>query len=96
MTEPWDRLPDERVKAYQLFCLCRDMGPSRSLQKCRQTHALPLSLRQLERYSAKYDWVERAQAFSDRIFALELKEHEKCILESYRTSLERVSGVAKK
>ncbi len=81
MTEVWDRLPDERVKAYELFCLYRDMGPSRSLQKLRQAHALGSSLRQLERYSAKYDWVARAEAFSDRIFALKLKEREKRILE---------------
>jgi hypothetical protein len=91
MTEAWDRLPNERSKAYELFCLYRDMGPSRSLQKLRQTYSLSLSLRQLERYSARYDRVKRAQAFSDRIFALELNEREKCILESYRTSLGRVN-----
>ena len=81
MTKAWDRLPNERSKAYELFCLYRDMGPSRSLQKLRQTNSLPLSLRQLERYSANYDWVARAQAFSDHIFALKLKEREKRILE---------------
>jgi hypothetical protein len=81
MTKAWDRLPNERIKAYELFCLYRDLGPSRSLQKLRQTNALPLSLRQLERYSAKYDWVARAQAFSDYIFAIKLQEHEKRILE---------------
>jgi hypothetical protein len=84
MTEAWDRLPNERSKAYELFCLYRDMGPSRSLQKLRQTNALRLSLRQLERYSAKYDWVTRAQAFSDHIFALKLEEHTKSILEGVK------------
>jgi hypothetical protein len=81
MTEAWERLPNERIKAYELFCLYRDMGPSRSLQKLRQTNALHLSLRQLERYSTKYDWVARAQAYSNYIFALKLQEHEKRILE---------------
>jgi len=84
MTEPWDRLPNERIKAYELFCLYRDLGPSRSLRKLRQTNAMHLSLRQLERYSATYDWVARAQAFSDHIFALKLKEHEKRILEGVK------------
>jgi hypothetical protein len=81
MTEAWERLPNERIKAYELFCLYRDLGPSRSLSKCRQTYALPISVRQLERYSAKYNWVARAQVFSDHIFALKLKEHEKRMLE---------------
>ena len=74
MTEVWERLPNERSKAYELFCLYRDIGPYRSLQKLRQTCDLSLSLRQLERYSAKYDWVARAAAFSDHIFALKLEE----------------------
>jgi hypothetical protein len=81
MTEPWGRLPNERVKAYELFCLYRDMGPARSLRQLRQTCNLSLSLRQLERYSAKYNWVVRANAFSDHIFALKLEEHTKRILE---------------
>ncbi|MFZ1021977.1 MAG: hypothetical protein WCE82_10650 [Halobacteriota archaeon] len=80
MTEPWDRLPNERIKAYELFCLYRDMGPYRSLQKLRQTHVMHLSLRQLERYSATYHWVARAQAFSDHIFALNLEERTERIL----------------
>ena len=87
MTEAWERLPNERSKGYELFCLYRDLGPSRSLEKCRQAYSLSLSLRQLERYSAKYDWVARALAFSDHIFALRLQEHEKRILE--RMSLGR-------
>ena len=81
MSDPWDRLPNERLKAYELFCLYRDLGPSRSLSKCRQTYALPISVRQLEQYSAKYHWVARAQAFSDHIFAIKLQEHDKRILE---------------
>jgi hypothetical protein len=81
MTEAWERLPNEPIKAYELFCLYRDLGPSRSLRKLRQTNALSLSVRQLERYSAKYAWLGRAQAFSDHIFTLKLEEHEKRILE---------------
>jgi hypothetical protein len=63
---PWDKLPDESSKAYSLFCLYRDMGPARSLDKLRhpdQGVSIKLTTRQLGRYSSRFKWVSRAEAF---------------------------------
>jgi hypothetical protein len=63
---PWDKLPDESSKAYSLFCLYRDMGPTRSLTKMLQAdtkEAPKIGKRQLVRYSSKYNWVRRSEAF---------------------------------
>lgn len=45
MAEIWERLPNESSKAYQAFCIYRDLGVERSLEKpefliyvCRDCH----------------------------------------------------------
>src|SRR5674476_362615 len=72
--------PRERSKAYALFCKYRDLGPTRSLAKLKKSDSdTMVSLRQLFRYSAKFDWVERAEAYDRQVLADELKAHEELI-----------------
>ena len=69
MTDPWDRLPNERSKAYRLFCLYRDLGPTRTLEKL--SHVKDSNLNRVETrpnlkvYSRKYQWVARARSYDD-------------------------------
>jgi hypothetical protein len=77
----WLQLDHETTEAYQAFCIYRDMGNQRSLRLAAQEYYrledLPdrigqgsAKLRQIQTWSAKYDWGERAGAYTrhlDRI-----------------------------
>ena len=66
--EAWERRPDETSKAYEAFCVYRDMGTSRSIAKVGA--ALGKNRVTLEQWSSKYSWVKRAAAWDsekDRI-----------------------------
>jgi hypothetical protein len=72
--------PRERSKAYALFCKYRDLGPTRSLAKLKKSDSeMMVSLPQLFRYSAKFNWVERAEAYDRQALAVELKAHEELV-----------------
>ena len=56
----WDRLTGESSKAYRFFSEYRSMGPDRSLVKLREQANVgerSVSVRLLERWSAKWRWV---------------------------------------
>jgi hypothetical protein len=55
------RLPGESRQAYASFVAYRDLGEARSLVKVGQKLGKSTSL--LERWSARWRWVERAEAF---------------------------------
>lgn len=66
--EPWERQPEETVKAYAAFCVYRDLGPERSLAKAGAV--LGKNPGGLEEWSSKNDWVKRSAAWDaeqDRI-----------------------------
>lgn len=81
MAEIWDRLPNESGKAYAVFCVYRDLGPERSLEKLRRNLDKPRSKKWLGEWSVKYNWVERAQAYDDYIERKKREEKENAILE---------------
>jgi len=60
-TNVWDRMPDESTKAYEAFCVYRDMGVDRSLVNVSQK--VTKSREYLARLSSKWDWVARARAY---------------------------------
>lgn len=64
-TPVWERQPTETHLAYNAFALYREMGALRSLEKVRQKLGKDSEgyLRQLEKWSALYAWVARAQAW---------------------------------
>lgn len=64
MTTPWERRENETNKAYDVFCVYRDMGAQRSLAKATQALGKPAGyVGQLERWSSQHDWVARAEAY---------------------------------
>lgn len=77
--EPWERQESETAKAWEAFCIYRDMGVDRSLRKVVQQ--LHKSLTQIGEWSSKYDWVKRVAAWDveqDRLARIEqLKEIKK-------------------
>jgi len=81
MSELWDRQPGESTKAYAAFCVYRDLGTERSLEKAGQMLDKPRTRKWLGEWSAKYKWVERAKAYDDYVEKLKRKEKEKAIKE---------------
>ena len=65
MSEYWDKMEKETAKSYSAFCVYRDMGLSRSLDKTRLAlgKEKPGYNRTLEEWSSKYEWVARATAY---------------------------------
>lgn len=66
--EPWERQPEETPKAFEAFCVYRDLGPERSIAKAGKQ--LGKNRVTLEQWSSKYEWVKRCAAWDteqDRI-----------------------------
>ncbi len=81
MAEIWERQKNESSKAYAVFCVYRDLGPDRSLEKLRQNLDKPRSRKWLGDWSVKYNWVDRAAAYDDYIEKKKREEKEKEILD---------------
>lgn len=58
----WERLPDEGSKAFEAFAIYRDMGlKERSIAKVSKQLGKSKAL--MDRWSSRYQWVERAAAW---------------------------------
>ena len=82
MAEVWERQPGESSRAYAAFCIYRDLGPARSLDKAlAQANKKPSNRRHWARWMERYRWLERAQAYDDYIERIKREEQEKEILD---------------
>ena len=84
MAQKWDRIKNEQNKAYHSFCIYRDLGPFRSIDKVVQKldeESTPLSRTQVGKYSSKYNWVERAEAYDDYKDKKQRQKNENAIIE---------------
>lgn len=80
----WDRQKGESRKAYEAFSIYRDLGPSRSIAKVAEKLGKSKSL--LERWSRKWNWVERTEQYDeyqDRMYRLEQEEKRKEMAERH-------------
>lgn len=59
--EPWERQEGETPRAYEAFCVYRDLGAGRSITKTAQT--LNKNRTTIGEWSTKYEWVKRAAAW---------------------------------
>jgi hypothetical protein len=64
--DPWDRLTGEGPAAYEAFRAFRDLGPTRS-----HAGVLGYSMGSMRRWSMKFRWRERAQAWDDETHRIE-------------------------
>lgn len=69
--EPWARQVGETSKAYQAFCIYRDLGPrERSIRETTRRYyqdKTRTSIGQISVWSVKYNWVNRCVAFDEFI-----------------------------
>lgn len=64
MSEVWEKQDFESAKMFKLFCIYRDMGQTRTLQKVCEHLGKKIGYRRnLEFYSSKYKWVARSDAY---------------------------------
>lgn len=63
--QEWLRQPGESGKAYEAFCVYRDLGAGRSVQKV--VEKLSKSRALISRWSTRYKWQERADAWDNSI-----------------------------
>lgn len=62
----FEREDGESGKAYAAFCVYRDLGVERSLQKAaKMYYGHTGNVRQVQRWSKRFDWVARSQAWDD-------------------------------
>lgn len=84
----WERREGETSRAWQAFCVYRDLGPNRSIAKTGEK--LGKNRVTLEQWSSKNEWVKRAAAWDaeqDRIARLEQ-------IEAIKKMRKRHAGVA--
>lgn len=68
MSKPWMRIPKETPKAFEAFCIYRDLGPGRSIRAAREELGKESGYERLmEEWSSKYAWSSRAAAFDDMV-----------------------------
>lgn len=70
--KPWEMQPGETAKAFEAFCVYRDMGASRSIAKVGQT--LGKNTVTLEQWSIKNGWVDRATAWDGELDRIKRQE----------------------
>lgn len=75
--ELWERQEGESAQAFQGFAAYRDMGADRSLAKVAQKLGKSKAL--MERWSVRWQWVIRADAWDDEMDRMSRRELEKGI-----------------
>jgi hypothetical protein len=81
---PYERLEKESKKAFEAFQMYRDMGADRSIRKVAKE--LGKSQQLLSRWSAQYDWVDRANKYDaemDRIALLQQEKERKAMIKRH-------------
>lgn len=90
--KPWDRRQDESSKAYEAFCIYRDMGIQRSLSKVAEK--LQKSATLINRWSREKNWVKRAEAWDDEQERIEREAAQKEQAKAIREMRKRHSDLA--
>ena len=62
---PWERLPGESTPAFQAFAAYRDMGAERTSRAVAAQLGKSAAL--IHRWSSRWQWVDRAQAYDDQL-----------------------------
>jgi len=80
--DSWEQRPSEPPKAYNAFCVHRDMGLARSLAKTAEALNHPPGYKQtLWEWSTKYFWQSRCRAYDQHMERVAQLERENVIRE---------------
>ena len=81
-THLWDQKLGESAKAYEAFCVYRDLGSERSILKAAQK--LLKSEGTLKRWAGRWNWTSRVDAWDTHISEQATKQAEKAAIEAKR------------
>lgn len=99
--EPWDMQENETAKAWGAFQVYRDLGTRRTLREAvKMLGKEPKYQAQMQKWSAKYNWVERCKKFdahvdvADRVLQEDANREEYSRkLDNYRRETEATSKI---
>jgi len=106
--KPGARLKGETLKSWESFKIYRNMGETRSLSKvAKRFPEKPAKLRQLHRWSSKYNWVERCEDWDeqqDELLRKEMqaelklmaKRHASIAMRLQKTGLDKIQEITTK
>ena len=90
MSEIWEKQDFETPHRYKLFCVYRDMGITRSLQKVSDKLGKPKKYRRcLEVFSRENKWVERVNSYDLYISEESRKANEEAIIEMKKRHIQQ-------
>lgn len=95
MADPWERRPNESVRAYQAFEAYRSLGPNRSIDRAwRHARGIPDSPQRAPRrwqvWSRRWEWVARVAAWD----AEEARKRREAEVDAIRAMCERHVAIA--
>lgn len=90
--QPWERREEESTKAYEAFCIYRDMGRERSLSKVAEK--LQKSFTLMGRWSREHGWVDRAAKWDDEQDRIEREQAQKEQAKAIRDMRKRHADLA--
>jgi len=94
---PWERLPDETNIAYHAFCHYLRQGHWRSMRKVADVLGKGVSYEnQLWKWSAKFNWLNRAQAFDTYVDTQQMSQYLAEQLAAYERRIEHASQLEEK
>lgn len=91
---PWERQDRETPKAFEAFCVYRDMGTERSASKVANIVGKSYSL--MQQWCNKYGWVDRAAAWDDEQDRIKREAEQKAQIEAIKEMRKRHTKVAVK
>lgn len=78
--KPWERWPDETDTAYHRFSLYLNLGADRTQRAVRERLGKSkVYEHQLQKWSSKYSWVDRAAAYDEHLVLKSLKNKEEIL-----------------
>lgn len=83
----YEKLETETAKSYEAFCMYRDMGPTRTLERLREK--IGGSGRHLQTWSYTHNWIKRVEVYDTDQEAIARQILEEENRESYREKLRK-------
>jgi hypothetical protein len=90
---PWEKQRGESAKAFNAFRIYRDLGPGRAQVKVGRIlgeSGVPTALSQVERWSSRWRWVDRCDAWDREQDRIAREEHQAAVADA--RSAEAMAG----
>ncbi len=90
----WNKQKKETAKAFEAFCVYRNMGLERTLEKTADELNKNISL--INKWSSKFEWIERTSAYDEYLEEKKLEQQEKEISKMNERHIQESLALQKK